>query len=348
MKELENAMSPTGKVIVFVERLMEEFARRSDGSVSTIRQDTKFDNHNKMTTTGIVVAGTHDGGVEVIGDKDMIMPRSSRFPAGYEFSSVFKPEINPGDRVWFHYLCGENKALIQPTTGGWYISMNAADVFCILPKDDKNAPLKWNFMYCAGDEIIEDDRNATILDARGNPIKVKVKPSQGLEIIVGLFAKPMVAECKIWGIGETTHRINVSSEVKPGDHVYLAKDSEFSNYILDHQTWIFKHSDILGHVKRQPKDTIPVGKFHLVKIAIDDYKTEQRHSIVKDDLTGHKAALIHRTPILVVPNRGTIERSGKLCTHGAVDEKIVFSTRFMKMLDRHYWLIHDDEIQAKI
>lgn len=346
MKEFENATSPTGQIIVFVERLMEEYARRDDGAVSTIRQDIRFNNHAKMTTTGIVVAGTKDSGTEVVGDLDMTMPRSAQYHVAHLFSSAFDVEINKGDRVWFHYLAAENKALIQPiSSGGFYVTMNSADVFCQLPGDNTMKELIWNFMYCAGDQIIEDERKTIILDAHGHEIKAKVKPSQGLEIVVGLFANPQVNECKIWGIGKSKID-DISSEVKAGDHVYLSKDCEFQNYIQNHSCWVFKHSDILGHVKRNPQDTIPVGKFHLVKINVDDYKTEMHRAVIKEELTGHNATLINKRPRIVIPSTGKIISSGGLCKHGAAGDKALFSIRWMKMLDRGHWLVHDNEIQA--
>ena len=348
MKELENAISPTGHVIVRVDRLMEENARREDGSVSSLKQDIRFDNHSKMVTTGIVVAGTMDGGNEVVSDIDYILPRSKTRPAGYRFSNSFNVDIRKGDRVWFHYLCAENKALVQPiASGGFYITMNAYDVFCLQRGDDPMSELIWNFSFCAGDQIVEDERKHEILDAHGNVLKAKVKPSQGLEIVVGLFAKPMVNECIMWGIGPSQFD-DVSKEVKAGDHVYLSKDSEFVNYIKDHACWVFKHGDILGHVKRNSAEVRPVGRYHLVKIAINDYKTETRRQVVKDDLTGHMATMISKRPIVVIPSSGVVVASGGLCTHAALGETVIFTVRWMRMLDRYYWLIHDDEIQGKL
>lgn len=348
MEELKNAISPTGRVIVYVERLMEEYGRREDGSVSTIKQDVRFDNHSKMTTSGIVVVGTNYGGYEVFSDADMIMPRSKHKPLKPLFSSIFTPSINKGDRAFFHYLCGENKAFIKAdASGGFYINMNSSDVFCTLPGDDKSKPLLWNQNYCAGTEIIEDERNTKIFDVYGNEMRAKMKPSKGVELVVGLTAKPMVNECIMWGMGAAQHQ-SVHEEVKEGDHVYLSTDSEFKNFILDKPVWVFKHTDIVGHVKKQPGDTIPVGMYHLVKIALGDYRQETGKTIVRDELTGYNATLLHKKPVIITPNTGKIIRSGKKTSRFNLDDKVLFTKRWCRMLDKGHWLIHDSEIQMRI
>jgi hypothetical protein len=339
--------SPAGKVVVFVPRLTEEFARRDDGSVSTIRQEAKFDNHWKGVTEGIVAVGTDVGGGEIVDDADHIMPRSAYNPTGYLTSSIFRPSIKPGDRVWFHYLCSENREQMHVTSDGYFLGMDANDVFCVLPGDDKNAKLVWNHAYCAGDPVVEDDRKAVLLDANGAEIKAKVMPWQGVPLVVGLLAPPMVDQCRIWGMSPSLYK-DVSAEVSEGDHVYLAKDSEFVNYILDHKTWVFKHSDIIGIVSKDVSKTKPVGDYHLVRVPLNDYTLETKRKIVKDELTGFNATLVNKTPIVVTPNRGTVIASGSRARSAEPGEMILFTKRWTKMLDREYWLVHNGEIQAKV
>lgn len=353
VKEFDKAFSPTGKMIVFVDRLQEEFHRRDDGSVSAIKQDTRFDNHSKMTTSGIVVVGTDDGGVEVFADSDLKMPRSKHVPTPILFSGIFKPSINKGDRVFFNYLCSENKAYIEPeASGGFYINMNTSDVYCSLPGDDKTRELLWNMNFCAGKEIIQDERNTTIFDQHGTAIRAKIKPSQGVQlggiaIAQILNAKPMVNECIMWGIGPAQHH-NVFGEVKNGDHVYLSVNSEDQNYILDQKVWIFKHTDIVGIVKPHLQDTIAVGMYHLVKVSLTDYRQETQKTLVHDDLTGFDATLLHKAPVIITPNKGKIIRSGKQCVKAKGGDHILFTKRFCRMLDKGYWLVHDSEIQMRI
>lgn len=318
--------SKTGRVVVRVHRLMDEYARREDGSETMILADTKFDNHNKMTITGIVQVGTDVPDVNPLEDADREMPRSRHYPVGYVGGEVFEVDIRPEDRVWFHYLCAEERASMDRNAdGSWDVFMQVSDIFCL----EREGKLIMNQNWVIGEEV--KDSGLVLVDSLGEKKEQGVTPTKGIELLKGFKVDSYVDEAKVTQIQPCRYR-DVSSEVKIGDRVYLAKDATFPNVIRNRASLVFRQTDILAIHHRDNDKVIPVGENHLVRVEVREYKS----------------ALISHTVITLAPEWGTIIASGKLCKKGAVGDKIMFTRRWCRLLDKEYWLVSDAEILATV
>ena len=318
-------ISHSGKVLVLVSKLMDSFVRRSDGSESSILADIRFDNHNKMTITGVVIAGTDTMDVNPLEDFDNKMPRTLFKPVGYRYNNVFKNDLRKGDQVFFHYLCAEDKTMMSRASDGqWQVLMSISDIFCFKRDGVMHMNHNWVLGY-------EPEPVPEFVDVNGVKIRGSLNPTHGVDLFMGNIASPFVDEAIISQIDDCSHNSN-HEEVKAGDHVYLAKDSMFVNVIDNKNSLLFRHSDIVAVKGREVKDTIPVGNQIMLKVSNNDYRSE----------------IIKGATILRAPEYGIVFRTGKRVTNVVTGDKIIFSRRWTKLLDREYYLIPDGEVQATI
>lgn len=335
-------ISKTGRVIVRLEKLMDTHARREDGSESILLADTRFDNHNKMTITGIVQYGTDAPDTNPLEDADLLMPRCHHYPIGYVGGGVFPVDIRPGDRVWFHYLCAENKASMERNSDGtWDVYMQVSDIFVIergRPQLNVNSEgfmsglysqkqLIMNQNWVLGDEVKES--TLVLFDALGDKKPTKMTPKGGIELLKGFNVDSYVDEAVLHHIDPVRYR-GVSDEVKVGDRLYLSKDSTFGNVIHNKQRLLFRHTDILAKWHKDNDKVIPVGENHLVRVQLNEYKS----------------TVIKHTVITKAPEWATIIASGANCKYGKPGDKIMFTRRFTRLLDKEFWIVSDSEIQA--
>jgi co-chaperonin GroES (HSP10) len=319
-------ISKTGKVVVRLHRLMDEFARREDGSQSILLADTRFDNHNKMTISGIVQVGTDAPDVNPVEDADRIMPRCRHYPTGYVGGGVFPVDIRKGDKVYFHYLCAEDRTSMERNhDGSWDCFMQVSDIFVI----EREGKLIMNQNWCVGDEVVSTDLN--LVDALGDKMEQKLKPAAGIELLKGFNLQSYVDEAIVRNIDPCRYR-GLTLEVDPDDRLYLAKDATFPNVIQDKKRILFKQTDILAIWDKDVAKVTPVGENHLVRVEPEEYKS----------------TVIHHTVITKAPEWATIVASGMYCKNGQVGDKIMFTRRFTRLLDKNYWLISDSEIQATL
>lgn len=318
--------SKNGKVVVRLPRLMDEFARTEDGRETSILADTKFDNHNKMTITGIVVMGTSVHDVNPLEDADRVMPRSNHYPAGYVGGGVFEVDIREGDRVWFHYLCAENRVSMERNTdGSWDVYMQTSDIFCI----EREGKLKMNQNWVIGEEIRDSD--ILLVDALGEVKEEMLTPASGIELLKGFAIDTYVDEAMLVHIDACRYR-TVHDEVEVGDRLYLAKDSCFPNVIHGKKRLLFRHTDILAVYDKENAKVIPVGENHLVRVLVNQYKS----------------AVISHTVITRAPERAEIIASGDYCENAKAGDHVMFTRRWTRLLDKEIWLINDNEIQAQL
>jgi hypothetical protein len=305
---------------------MDEFARREDGSESMLLADTRFDNHNKMTITGIVVAGTDAPDQNPIEDADRIMPRSHHYPTGYIGGGVFPVDIRSGDKVYFHYLCAENRTSMERNAdGSWDIYMQVSDIFLM----ERDGRIIMNQNWVLGEEVKEPI--IQVFDSLGGPVAQQLSPSKGIEIVKGFNMPSYVDEAVIFHIDPCRYR-GVAREVGTGHRVYLSKDAAFPNVINNKKYELFRHTDILAIYHDDPKQVIPVGETHLVKVELNEYKS----------------ATISHTVITRAPEWGVIVASGDACSHGAPGATIMFTRRWTRPLTKEYYLISDSEILAHL
>jgi len=301
-------ISKTGKVVVRLNRLMDEFARREDGSESILLADTKFDNHNKVTITGIVQVGTDTHDVNPIEDANRVMPRCHYYPTPYIGGGVFKIDIRKGDRVWFHYLCAEERTSMERNADGtWDVFMQESDIFCL----EREGKMYMNNNWCIGDEI--KDTSISLYDAIGDLKAPEMKPSDGIQLVPGFNLNSYVDEAIVGQIDPSRYR-SVHREVEAGHRVYLAKDATFPNVIQNKQRILFKQTDILAVWDKDPANVRPVGENHLVKV-------EEKY---------YKSTLIKHTVITMAPEWGTIVASGRACVNGMPGDKILFTRRWTR------------------
>lgn len=318
--------SKTGRIVVRLQRLMDEFHRRDDGSESLLLADSKFDNHNKMTITGIVQAGSDSPDVNPVEDANRIMPRCHHYPVGYIGGGVFEIDIRTGDRVWFHYLCAEDRTSMERNAdGSWDVFMQVSDIFCI----EREGKLYMNQSWVLGEEVKNTDLN--LVDALGDRMQQEMKPTKGIELLKGFNIESYVDEAIVTQLDPTRYR-SLHREVSAGDRVYLSKDATFPNVIKNKQRILFKQTDILAIYHKEPEHVIPVGDNHLIRVEANEYKS----------------TVIHHTVITKAPEWGTIIRSGKACQYGQPGDKIMFTRRFTRLLSKEIWLICDGEIQAHL
>lgn len=317
-------ISKTGKVVVTVQELMDKYHRREDGSESPILADSRFDNHNKMTITGIVKYGTCTADTNPLEDANRIMPRCHHYPQGYVGGGVFDVWLQPGDRVWFHYLCAEDKSAMERNRdGSWDVYMQVSDIFCI----ERKGQMIMNQNWVLGEQI--RDKTLSLVDQFGYEQAAKMTPGKGIELIKGVNLNAYVDEATIVQIDPCRYR-GVSSEVKEGDHVYLSKDAPFPNVINGKQRVLFRQTDILALYREQVDQVVPVGEYHLVKVKAEEYRS----------------TLISHRVIIKAPEYGEIIASGKQCWAGQVGDKIMFTRRWTRMLSKEYWLVADGEVLA--
>lgn len=318
--------SKTGRVIVRLERLMDEFHRRDDGSESILLADTKFDNHNKMTITGVVQVGTCNHDANPVEDADRIMPRCSYYPSGYIGGGVFEIDIRRGDQVWFHYLCAENRTSIERNRDGtWDVYMQASDIFCL----QREGKMYMNQNWVLGEAI--KDNTLNLVDMHGYEKAAALTPGTGIEMVKGFALDSYVDEAIILQLDPSRYR-SLHREVKESQRVYLAKDAAFPNVIKHKNRLVFKQMDILALWGDRPANVIPVGENHLVKVNIEEYKS----------------TVIHHTVITKAPEWATIISSGEQCKNGKPGDKIMFTRRWTRLLDKEHWLITDGEIQSTL
>lgn len=314
--------SKTGRVVVRLHRLMDEYARREDGSESILLADTRFDNHNKMTITGIVQVGTELPDVNPLEDANRVMPRCHYYPTPYVGGGVFVVDIRPGDRVWFHYLCAEIRTSMERNTdGSWDVYMQVSDIFCL----EREGKMYMNQNWCLGEEV--KDSGLIMVDALGDEKKTEMKPSSGIELIPGFNIQSYVDEATLTQLDPSRYR-SVHNEVQAGDRVYLAKDATFPNVIQNKQRILFRQTDILAVWHKDPAQVKPVGEQHLVRV-------EEKY---------YRSTVIKHTVLTFAPEWGTIVSSGAHCTAGKPGDKILFTRRWTRLLNKHYWLITDGEI----
>lgn len=317
-------ISKTGKIIVRVHDLMDKYARREDGSESPILADQRFDNHNKMTITGMVEVGTDSPDVNPVEDANLLMPRCLHYPVGYVGGGVFPVDIRPGDRVWFHYLCAEDRSAMERNRdGSWNVTMQVSDIFCV----EREGTLIMNQNWVLAEPV--RDQKISLVDAFGFEKAAELLPSEGIQMVEQVKLDPYVDEAYIRHIDHCRYR-GVDEEVMAGNRVYLAKDSAFPNVIRNRQRLLCRHTDILAIHHSDPSQVKPVGDNHLVKVAVNEYKS----------------TVIHHTVIVKAPEWGLIVNSGKRCKQGNVGSKIMFTRRWCRPLTKEYWLVSDHELLA--
>ena len=318
--------SKTGRVVVRLGRLMDEYARKDDGSESVILADLRFDNHNKMTITGIVQVGTDVADVNPLEDADREMPRSRHYPVGYVGGGVVEVDIRAGDRVWFHYLCAEDRTAMERNKDGtWDVFMQVSDIFCL----ERDGRLITSQNWVVGDEV--KDSGLVMVDAIGDEKAPAITPAKGIELIKGFNLDTYVDEAKVVEIQPCRYR-DVSGEVTAGDRVYLAKDATFPNVIRNKKRILFRQTDIIAIWNRENGKVIPVGGNHLAKVEVKEYKS----------------ATISHTVITRAPEYGTIISSGSHCKKASAGDKVLFTRRWTRLLDKEFWLIDDAEILATV
>jgi len=318
--------SKTGRVVVRLERLMDEFARRDDGSQSILLADTKFDNHNKMTICGVVQVGTDAPDVNPLEDANRIMPRCHHYPTPYVGGGVFAVDIRKGDQVWFHYLCAEDRTSMDRNTDGtWDVYMQVSDIFCL----EREGKMYMNANWCMGEEI--KDVSISLYDAIGDLKAPELKPTEGIQLIPGFNINSYVDEAIVTQLDPCRYR-SVHREVNAGDRVYLAKDATFPNVIKNKQRVLFRQTDIIALWAKDPKDVKPVGSNHLVRVPIVEYKS----------------TVIKHTVITKAPEWGEVVASGLDCWYAKPGDKIMFTRRWTRLLSKEYWLVTDGEILAEL
>lgn len=317
-----NLLSKTGRVIVRLQQLMDTYHRRDDGSESPILADTRFDNHNKVTITGIVVHGTDSPDSNPLEDANRIMPRTRHYPLGYIGGGVFEVDIQPGDRVWFHYLCAEDKSQMERNVdGSWDVAMQVSDIFLIRRGDRLISNQNW----CMGEAYKEPELN--LVDMHGYEAVAKMSPGKGIEMVKGFNLTSYVDEAVMYHIDYCRYR-GVHDEVEMGDRLYLAKDATFPNVIMNKQRVLFRQTDILAVYEPRVEEVRPVGENHLVRVDLEEYKS----------------TVIHHTVITKAPEFATIVASGAHCKHASPGDKIMFTRRWTRLLTKEYWLVNDNEI----
>jgi co-chaperonin GroES (HSP10) len=319
-------ISKTGRVVAVFARRMDEFVRREDGSETSILADTRFNNHEKMNIAGVVKVGTDAPDTNPVEDADRIMPRCHHYPQGYMGGGVFPVDIRPGDRIWCHYLCLEDMSSANRVhDGSWEVNLQVSDIFCI----KRDGRMIMNQNWCIGKEVKESD--LVLVDAIGDKKEPEMTPAKGIQMIKGFNVKSYVDEAIITQIDSCRYR-GVHDEVKQNDRVYLAKDSAFPNVIDNKQALLVRQVDIIAIWHKDPAQVRPVGENHLIEV----------------DPLEYKSTVIHHTVITKAPEYGTIIASGKACKNGKPGDKIMFTRRWTRLLNKNYWLIDDSEIQAHV
>jgi hypothetical protein len=254
------------------------------------------------------------------------MPRCHHYPTPYIGGGVFNVDIRKGDQVWFHYLCAEDRTSIERNRDGtWDVYMQVSDIFCL----ERAGIMYMNQSWCLGEEY--RDTTLNLVDMHGYEKTAALTPGKGVEMVKGFNLSSYVDEAIVTFLDPTRYR-SLYGDVKPGDRVYLAKDATFPNVIKNKQRILFKQTDILALWAQDPAEVIPVGENHLVKVPVVEYKS----------------TLIKHTVITKAPEWGEIIASGAHCTSGIVGEKVLFTRRWTRLLNKEYWLVTDGEILASL